>query len=205
MEGIKHKLAALMALAAFLMTPGLALAADAAPKTGAWTAETIIVSRPQSWTGFYVGAGAGWEVQQLEGETGFKVSDQAPLGYARLGYRFQQGRFVVGAFVEGNASAMDIEDEIKATYAALLGAEAGMAIGSVLVGFEAGFKRAWLDAGSIDLPTDGLFFGPSISVDLGDGIEAAFKYRWDATEGETGGYEIDKTSGVGLVGVAVRF
>ncbi len=206
MQSIKRKLAGLVALATFLLTPGLALAADAVPQRNAWTPD-IVTTAPSTWTGFYVGAGGGWEIQTLEdGESGFKVSDQAPLAYVRLGYRHELGgRIVVGAFVEGNASAMDIEDEISATYKALLGADAYFSLGNVLIGGEVGYKKAWLEAGSIEVPTEGWFAGPKIAVRLDGNIEIQGVYRFDVTEGEIFGDEVESTSGLALVGVAVRF
>lgn len=201
MQNIKRTLAALMALAVFLSTPGLALAADATPGKNPFTADVVIV-KPHSWTGPYIGIGAGWEATGIEDGVGLEFTDDSGLGYARLGYRYQlpDGRLVFGVFAEGNVAALDIEHEIEATYAAMFGGEIGLALGGLLVTVEGGFGKTFIDGNSAEDPS-GPFVGLRSAVDLGGGLE--FNVLGRARIEEEGKIDFNKI-GV-MVGGGYRF
>lgn len=197
---------ALAALIMAMIAISPALAADPVSKSGAWTADAAPTKR--SWTGVYIGGGAGMEIVTLEGDdSGFKVGDDAAAGYVRLGYRQEiGGRFVIGAFIEGGASAMDVADEIKATYAALGGGEVGFLLGrNVLLSLQGGLKRTWLDAGEVELQPDGYWAGVNATIDTGEGFDVDLGYRKDFLEDDKGGLSLDSSTGFGYVGVSVRF
>jgi len=98
------------AVAASLVTLGAASAADLAPRIVAPPAPVYL---PFSWTGFYVGAHAGYqwgEDQQTEYvtanglPTGFfqRFDSQGGFGGLHAGYNYQMGSFVLG--IEGGAA-----------------------------------------------------------------------------------------------------
>ncbi len=200
MQTIKHKLAALLALVIFALTPGATLAADVSSASGVDLPE-ITVSKPYNWTGAYVGGGAGFEATGLDDGTGVQLSDDSGFGYGRLGYRYQAGgRLVLGVFVEGNVSALDVDKEIEATYSALVGGDIGLALGGLLISIEGGFGKTFVEGDNTADP-EGPFVGIKMAIDLGDGFELNAGGR--ARIEDEGKIDFDKTGA--MIGLGYRF
>lgn len=123
---------------------------------------------PAIWSGFYVGANAGYG-EVLDDPAGFDVSGGL-LGM-HAGYNFQLGSAVLG--VEGDYSGSWMEDGIlDVDYLASIRGRAGYSFGNAMLYGTLGY--AWADATTLGGTSD--FDG----LVLGAGLEYKFAENWSA-------------------------
>ena len=166
-----------------------ALAADLPPRPAPAQA---VYAPVFSWTGFYVGANAGYGWGQLNDPTGTSTEklNGAIVG-GQVGYNYQMGNFVLGFEGDGQASwmnktvsgtvggiALTVKDELP--WFATLRARAGFAFDRHLLYVTGG--AAW-----VNIKTSATALGTTISANdtatawtVGGGWEWMFVDRWSA-------------------------
>lgn len=169
--------------AALLATTAMAadLPRKTAPVAPAFTAVPIF-----TWTGFYVGAHAGYAfgTTRSTGAGGFNDPDGF-IGGGQIGYNYQIDRFVVG--LEADISGTDIKSRgpgvgfgaSKATvdYLGTVRLRAGYAIDRFLPYLTGGLAYG---GSNVRIPGVGSKDSTTVGWTLGGGVEYAFTNNWTA-------------------------
>lgn len=162
-----------------------------------------------NWTGFYVGAQAGW-VQgsheiSVEGPGGTLlgfdgIAADGAIGGARVGFDLARGRYLFGVFGDYNWSNAETTLQLGGTETALfekdnewtLGVRAGylLAPRTLIYGL-VGYTESGFDIGTTNFDTKGVTAGGGVEVALGAGfavgLEATHTWYDDVTLASLGG------------------
>ncbi|MCP8940099.1 porin family protein [Alsobacter sp. SYSU M60028] len=180
-------LASVMSLAALP-----AFAADLPVRT-APVAPAPVYAPLYNWTGFYIGANAGYawgnsDVVDLALGTKYSLDPGGFTAGLQAGYNYQVNQFVLG--VEADANWIDASDSYsdgfvyassKVSWLSTIRARVGYAFNNVLIYATGGIafgeaKATWYDGGAISIRDSDTRTGWA----LGAGVEYAFNRNWTA-------------------------
>jgi len=177
----------LLATSALALMTGSALAADL--PTRAAPADPVAAPPAFTWTGFYVGANAGyaWGTARLRDNDGDGVSGRfnGALGGAQIGYNFQSGDLVFGVETDIQATGISrsltggdttVKSEIQ--YLGTVRGRIGMSFDNIMPYVTAGLAYAnnkiSVSEGGISLSSTKTHFGWTV----GAGVEAYLGSGW---------------------------
>lgn len=198
---MKRVLLAGVGILAIALATGAATAADLPRAAPYPTKAPAYVAQVYNWTGFYVGAHAGWGRVDLTstvvappGFGTFGTDESGFLGGGQIGANYQMGQFVIG--VEGDISWTDIGRTNTATalgitvtesanvdFIGTLAARLGYAFGPAMIYVKGG--AAWLDW-SASATATGLLVGTAsygateTGWLVGGGVEYGLTPNWSA-------------------------
>lgn len=143
------------------------------------------------YAGPYIALGAGFDANSVSnGVDDISVSGLVATG--RVGWDFQQGRFVFGPFADvewNNADSTGIDGQ----WSVALGGRAGLVIGQALVYVNGGFEWKHFDISTIstDYDPSGPFVGAGLEASLGEGWTIMPEGRISFTDDKVGSEKID--------------
>jgi len=177
----------LLAVSAAALMAGPALAADL--PTRAAPAAPVAAAPAFTWTGFYVGANAGyaWGTARLTDSDGDSISGRfdGAIGGGQIGYNFQTGNVVFGVETDIQAtgisrSFVDGEDSVKSEirYFGTVRGRLGMSFDNIMPYVTAGLayanNKVTASDADFSLSRNKTHFGWTV----GAGVEAALGNGW---------------------------
>jgi outer membrane immunogenic protein len=194
------------------MRRGALLLAAAAAIGGAGAAQA---QEPFTWTGFYIGAKAGYIWGNVDADSGVGDADANPEGFllgGQAGYDYQLpgSNIVLGAFVaapvlfaddEETVVGLDVEAELD--WAVTIAARAGYAFGDllpyVMAGYTMGEGTGSVDGGGIDQEIteshDGYLVGLGADLRLDENFAVGFGWTYTDLSEETYNFPVPVSAG----------
>lgn len=177
----------ILGVAAALMLGAGQAAADGLPSKGVIRGPDGPEVAPWTWTGFYLGAGIGGGVTEID-VNGANGDGEGILGTVVLGYDRQfGGRWVAGVFADFDFSDISVNVggvDVDQTYSWSIGARLGALVTpKTLLYATGGYTQTELEGG-LEGTADGYFVGAGLEHMLRDNWTLKFEYRYSEFEAD---------------------